>query len=178
MQGERSGNRGRCAQPCRLQYSYRGEKGAWLSPRDVCMRNDLKALADIGVASVKLEGRLKRPEYVAVAAGSYRRGIDTLCPADEDEMDDLKQIFQRGGFMRGYAMGCEDAGVIYPDRVNHGGMPLGRLLSVTGRLAKCRVDRLLNDGDGLQIRGARGEWELIYSGPEVRPGEAATLRLR
>ena len=57
MVGERSGNRGRCAQPCRKEYIYRGRKGAWLSPRDVCLRDDLPALADAGVASVKLEGR-------------------------------------------------------------------------------------------------------------------------
>ena len=178
MQGERSGNRGRCAQPCRLQYTLRGEKGAWLSPRDVCLRNDLDRLAALGVASVKLEGRLKRPEYVAVVAGSYRRGIDTLRPADEAETEGLRQIFQRGGFMRGYAMGCEDAGVICPERVNHGGVALGRLLSVSGRLAKCAADKPLHDGDGLQLRGAKGEWELIYAGPEVPAGGTAVLRLR
>lgn len=72
--------------------------------------------------------------------------------------------------MRGYAMGCEDAGVIYPDRVNHGGVPLGVILNVSGRLAKCRVDQTLHDGDGLQIRGRRGEWELIYSGLQVPAG--------
>src|SRR5699024_7744433 len=72
MLGERSGNRGRCAQPCRLPYTYRGKTAAWLSPRDVCLRDDLPALAGAGVASVKLEGRLERPEYVAVTGASYR----------------------------------------------------------------------------------------------------------
>ena len=76
--GGRSGNRGRCAQPCRMLYTLRGQKGAWLSPRDVCLRDDLAALADAGACSVKLEGRLKRPEYVAVVAASYRRGLNTL----------------------------------------------------------------------------------------------------
>ena len=73
MAGERSGNRGRCAQPCRMEYLYRGRRGAWLSPRDVCLRDDLPALQDAGVASVKLEGRLKRPEYAAVVTAATGR---------------------------------------------------------------------------------------------------------
>ena len=90
MVGERSGNRGRCAQPCRMTYTLDGRTGAWLSPRDVCLRDDLPALAEAGVASVKLEGRLKRPEYVGVVASSYRRGLDgirqgNVRPADERE---------------------------------------------------------------------------------------------
>ena len=62
--GERSGNRGRCGQPCRLPYQYRGIEQAWLSPADLCTLPILKQLADAGAASLKLEGRLKRPEYV------------------------------------------------------------------------------------------------------------------
>ena len=61
MIGGRSGNRGRCAQPCRLPYTYRGETAAWLSPRDVCMRDHLPELVKAGACSIKLEGRLKRP---------------------------------------------------------------------------------------------------------------------
>ena len=91
--------------------------------------------------SVKLEGRLKRPEYVAVTAAAYRRGIDTLergcfCPADEAEMQGLKQIFSRGGFMRGYAMGCEDAGVIFPEAAGHTGPTIGRITRTGGNLAR------------------------------------------
>ncbi|MBE5796785.1 MAG: U32 family peptidase [Clostridiales bacterium] len=183
MIGGRSGNRGRCAQPCRLQYTYRGKTAAWLSPRDVCMRDHLPELAKAGVCSVKLEGRLKRPEYVAAVAGSYRRGIDGLMAgrfekADAQEKDDLLQIFQRGGFMDGYAMGAQDAGVICEDRVNHGGVPVGRIETVSGGMAKLRLTRALHDGDGLQIRSARSDAEMIYSGHDVPAGEAATLRLR
>lgn len=76
MAGDRSGNRGRCAQPCRMTYRYRGMKGAWLSPRDVCTRDDIPALLQAGVASLKIEGRLKRPEYVATVTASYRQAID------------------------------------------------------------------------------------------------------
>ena len=183
MIGGRSGNRGRCAQPCRLQYTYRGKTAAWLSPRDVSMRDYLPELYKAGACSVKLEGRLKRPEYVATIAASYRKGIDEMeandfRPADEMELDGLKQIFSRGGLMNGYAMGCEDAGVIYPDRVNHGGVPIGRIEALAGGMARLRLDRDLNDGDGLQIRAERGDHEMIYAGHDTMAGDIAVLRLR
>ena len=176
--GGRSGNRGRCAQPCRMLYTLRGQKGAWLSPRDVCLRDDLAALADAGACSVKLEGRLKRPEYVAVVAASYRRGLDTLAPATPVERQGLLQIFQRGGFMRGYAMGCEDAAVIDPTRVNHGGVPLGTVLRAYSRFAQIRTDLPLHDGDQLRIVTHAGDYEMLYAGAEVPAGGTARLRLR
>lgn len=183
MIGGRSGNRGRCAQPCRLPYTYRDKTAAWLSPRDVCMRDYLPDLVKAGACSVKLEGRLKRPEYVATIAASYRKGIDLLendafRPADEAEQEGLTQIFSRGGFMNGYAMGAQDAGVIYPDRVNHGGMPIGVIEAIAGGMARVRLDRDLHDGDGLQIRNDRGDHEMIYSGHDTPAGGIAVLRLR
>ena len=183
MLGERSGNRGRCAQPCRMEYSYRGQWGAWLSPRDVCLRDELPELQAAGVASVKLEGRLKRPEYVAVVTKSYRKGLDSLDrgrfeKADETEKEGLLQIFNRGGFMKGYALGCEDAGVIFPGAVNHRGVRIGTLESADGRLARARLDKALRSGDGLALRGGRDETGLVYAGPDVPAGGTALLRLR
>ena len=181
MVGERSGNRGRCAQPCRQTYRYRGREGAWLSPRDVCLRDDLPALRDAGADAIKLEGRLKRPEYVAVTAAAYRRGIDGMDagrfrPADEQEKEGLKQIFSRGGFMRGYAMGCEDAGVIDPAAAGHTGPEIGRVARVNGNMARVQLSAPLKNGDGLGI--GRGGEEMTYSGPDTEAGETATLRLR
>ena len=181
--GGRSGNRGRCAQPCRLLYTYRGQTAAWLSPRDVCMRDDLPTLERAGVASIKLEGRLKRPEYVATIARHYRQAIDDMDAgkfqrADEAEMTDLRQIFSRGGFMRGYAMGAEDAGVIDPARVSHGGVKIGQVAFVAGNMARVQLERALHDGDGLQIRTAQGDAELIYAGHDTDAGQIAVVRLR
>lgn len=181
--GGRSGNRGRCAQPCRLLYTYRGKTAAWLSPRDVCMRDDLPELNKAGVASIKLEGRLKRPEYVATIANSYRNAIDAMDnghfrKADENEITGLRQIFSRGGFMRGYAMGAEDAGVIDPARVSHGGVKIGRVEFAAGNMARVRLERNLDDGDGLQIRTAQGDAELIYAGHDTEAGQIAVVRLR
>ena len=183
MVGERSGNRGRCAQPCRMEYDYRGRRGAWLSPRDVCLRDELPKLQEAGVASVKLEGRLKRPEYVAVVTDSYRKGLDSLeegsfRKTDGKEKEGLLQIFNRGGFMNGYALGCEDAGVIFPWTVNHQGIRVGTVVSADGKLAKARLEKDLGNGDGLALRGARGDTGLVYAGPDVPAGGTAILRLR
>lgn len=184
MVGGRSGNRGRCAQPCRMVYDFRGKKGAWLSPRDVCLRDDLPALADAGAASLKIEGRLKRPEYVAVVTQSYRRAMDaaesgTFLPADETERRALLQIFNRGGFMRGYAFGCEDAGVIWQESVQHQGIEIGRVEAAAGGMARVRLTGALHNGDGLRIVGPDGsEEDMTYSGRVAEAGEIAPVRLR
>ena len=183
MVGERSGNRGRCAQPCRMEYDYRGRRGAWLSPRDVCLRDELPKLQEAGVASVKLEGRLKRPEYVAVVTESYRKGLDGLAAgafekADEKEKEGLLQIFNRGGFMKGYALGSEDAGVIFPGAVNHRGIRIGKVETADGRLAKVKLEKSLRNGDGLALRGEKDETGLVYAGPDTAAGGTAILRIR
>jgi U32 family peptidase len=185
MLGGRSGNRGRCAQPCRLDYTYKGRKGAWLSPRDLCLRNNLPGLWDAGVSAFKIEGRLKRPEYVAVVTRSYRNAIDAMAegrftPAGEEEWDGLKQIFHRGGFTAGYAAGAQDADIINPDGVSHEGVPMGRVAKAYEKngipLCDVTLTRDLHDGDGLQVKD-RGGQEIIYSGPAVSRGGRATLRL-
>ena len=183
MAGERSGNRGRCAQPCRKEYIYRGRRGAWLSPRDVCLRDELPALLDAGAVSVKLEGRAKRPEYTAAVTAEYRKGLDSLAEghfrrADRAGREALEQIFNRGGFMKGYAFGCEDAGVIYPDRVSHCGVEIGRVEQADRRFARVKVTRTLHDGDELEIRSRRGAAGLIYAGKETPEGGTALVRLR
>ena len=183
MAGGRSGNRGRCAQPCRKTYLWDGQSGAWLSPRDICLRNELNRLAEAGVTAVKIEGRLKRPEYVSVVTASYRAALDAIArgafrPADESEMDGLLQAFHRGGFMKGYAGGSEDAAVIAPERAGSGGVRLGAIGRSGRGMAWFSPERTLHDGDGLQLRTKRGDEELIYAGPEVPAGGTAALRLR
>ena len=183
MVGERSGNRGRCAQPCRKRYRFDGAEGAWLSPRDLCLRDRIPELAEAGAESLKIEGRLKRPEYVYTVTESYRRGADSLAAgrfrkAGGEEKESLRQIFDRGGFMEGYAFGAEDAGVIQPRSVNHQGIRVGRIESCRGNLARVRAEWEIRDGDGLRIRRGNREAELTYSGKDTPAGEIATLRLR
>ena len=183
MIGGRSGNRGRCAQPCRLPYTYQGKTGSWLSPRDLCARDEIAQLAQAGVYSFKIEGRLKRPEYVSIVTSAYRRALDGVLegrftPSSREEKEQLTQIFSRGGFTDGYAGGSQDAGVVYPDRVTPEGLKLGTVTKTYRKggalLADVDLDRPLHDGDGLEI----GRQELRYSGPETAAGKTAVLRLR
>ena len=103
--GGRSGNRGRCAQPCRQSYGY----GRWqnqypLSLKDNCLIHHLQELKSMGVASLKLEGRMKRPEYVAAVTGVYREALDTGKVTNK-MMDTLLRAFNRQGFTDGYYTG-------------------------------------------------------------------------
>ena len=103
--GGRSGNRGRCAQPCRQSYGYgRWENKHPLSLKDNCLLPYLKELENMGVASIKLEGRMKRPEYVATVTNVYRRVLDGE-PISEEMLCALSAAFSRQGFTDGYYAG-------------------------------------------------------------------------
>ena len=102
--GQRSGNRGACAQPCRLPYGVNGPcKNQFpLSLKDANLSAYLQELGDMGVACLKLEGRMKRPEYVAVITSIYRRLIDEKRGPTAAESQALEQAFSRSGFTDGY----------------------------------------------------------------------------
>ena len=104
--GRRSGNRGQCAQPCRLPYGYgRFESTRYpLSLKDNCLAGELDELRRMGVASIKIEGRMKRPEYVAIVTRAYRTVLNggKLTPAD---LQELETAFSRQGFTDGYFKG-------------------------------------------------------------------------
>ena len=103
--GGRSGNRGRCAQPCRQSYGYgRYQNKHPLSLKDNCLVQYLSDLEEMGVASLKLEGRMKRPEYVAAVTAVYRQAIDSG-NVNRQMMDTLHTAFNRQGFTDGYYTG-------------------------------------------------------------------------
>ena len=103
--GRRSGNRGQCAQPCRLPYGYRRfEEKYPLSLKDNCLLPYLRELEQMGVASLKIEGRMKRPEYVAVATRIYRAALDGQTVTKSD-MEQLQSAFSRQGFTDRYYLG-------------------------------------------------------------------------
>ena len=104
--GGRSGNRGQCAQPCRLPYGFSGKADGYpLSLRDASLASHLRALRECGVASLKLEGRMKRPEYVAAVTGIYARLLrEDRAPTRQEEKD-LAAAFSRDGFTDGYYRG-------------------------------------------------------------------------
>lgn len=108
--GGRSGNRGRCAQPCRLPYELtekgkRVGQGYILSPKDMSLVNELGTLKRIGVKSLKIEGRLKRAEYVSAVVGVYRKYLDNPKKATEQDIQELTDAFSRTGFTDGYFKG-------------------------------------------------------------------------
>lgn len=178
--GNRSGNRGRCAQPCRMKYSIDGvTSGYLLSPRDLCMIRRIPELLKAGVTSLKIEGRLKRPEYVAVVTKAYREAIDAALSGKKYAPDEnsLLQIFNRGGFTEGYLAGKSDADIIYPLKPNHEGTFLGETLSCKNGFARVRLCKPLTNGDGLQFR-LGSEQDVIYSGKNAESGETALIRVR
>ena len=105
--GERSGNRGACAQPCRLPYGVDGpcRGGHPLSLKDANLSAYLAEIEEMGVDCLKLEGRMKRPEYVAVITGIYRRLLDEKRRPTAEEARQLEQAFSRSGFTDGYWLG-------------------------------------------------------------------------
>ena len=120
--GGRSGNRGRCAQPCRQPYGHgRWQNNYPLSLKDNCLVHYLKDLEEMGVASLKLEGRMKRPEYVAAVTGVYRRALNGQS-VDRNMMETLYTAFNRQGFTDGYytgRIGEEMFGVREDTRTDH-----------------------------------------------------------
>lgn len=104
MLGGRSGNRGMCAQTCRLPFSAPGGTGHDLSLRDLSMITRMDELRQAGVCSAKIEGRMKRPEYVAAATAACRQSADGL-PPDPFLLSDLESVFSRSGFTSGYPDG-------------------------------------------------------------------------
>ncbi|MBR3502935.1 MAG: U32 family peptidase [Clostridia bacterium] len=184
--GGRSGNRGQCAQPCRLPYRLEGAvkaEGFLLSPKDLWTLDCLSDLAEAGVRSLKIEGRLKRPEYVAVVTRAYREALDLLetygeYEPEEETREALRQIFNRGGFTRGYGPGLIDQELMSHQKPNHAGSPVGRLVA-PGKIALTRdvaaADALaFRGGNGaeypMRLEGAAGETVRARTPAGARPG--------
>lgn len=164
MIGGRSGNRGQCAQPCRLPYALIGDGGGLLSPeaageyllspKDLCTIDLLPQLIEAGISSFKLEGRMKRPEYVAIVVDTYRQAIDRYLasPADysvqADAVRDLAQSFNRG-FTHAYLLNHEGAAMMSDRRPNNRGVYIGRISGYDGKnsLAMIRLEADLAVGD-------------------------------
>ncbi len=183
MIGGRSGNRGRCAQPCRMQYTYKNQTKAWLSPADLMTRDILDNSLLEYTNSLKVEGRLKRPEYVYTITKAYDDALKdyfdhTFVPLDTVQKEALIQIFSRGGFTKGYMDNAQDKDVMYPDSVTPLGLLMGEVFYAYKKgdiyLADMYLTRDLHNLDGLKVDNQ----SVIYSGLDVKKGEIATLRLR
>lgn len=200
--GGRSGNRGRCAQPCRLPYALVDESGAdllagadagayLLSPRDLNTLEVLPQLIEAGVASFKIEGRMKRPEYVAVVTDVYRRAIDAhlsgQTPPGAEDRRDLAQIFNRD-FTTAYLEKRQGRNMMSDRRPNNRGLLAGRVTRFDAQrgLAAVKLAQPLAKGDVLDFwvkvggRVNATVAELFVHGKSVEqaaPGEEVSLRI-
>ncbi len=164
MLGGRSGNRGRCAQTCRLPYTlYQGydkiEQGHLLSPKDMQTITILPQIIESGVASLKIEGRMKNPEYVAGVTQIYRKYLDLYANSPENyEVDtkDLKilmQLFNRGGFTEGYYQTNAGRDMMSIERPKTWGLKTGFVDSYNEKAGRVtiRTREPLVPGDGIEI---------------------------
>ncbi|VVB85164.1 Peptidase family U32 [uncultured archaeon] len=163
MIGGRSGNRGYCAQPCRKKYRINGAEGYLLSPRDLNMSEHIPGLVKAGIDSFKIEGRMKRPEYVAGVVGIYRKLIERYFEEPEgfqvtaNEKHTLLQLFNRG-FTIGYFFrnpGSELMSWKYPHNI---GTEIGTVAGYDNRkkLLSLNLKAWLRVGDGIGIGGGDG----------------------
>ena len=135
MVGGRSGNRGKCAQPCRLPFTLlennkKINSGHLLSTRDLCGLDFIPSFLQAGVNSLKIEGRMKSPEYVATVTRIYRKYIDlansdTPFKVEEKDRKDLMQVFNRGMSSSGHLYAEPNKNLVFKDKPNHMGLPLG-----------------------------------------------------
>lgn len=174
--GLRSGNRGKCAQPCRKPYELAGKKAYWLSTADLCTIEHLGMLLEAGVSSLKIEGRMKRPEYVCVVVQQYRKALTCLQEGahldGEKALWELKKIYNRGGFTQGYLLG--DGDVTYPRSQNHTGVWIGTVSKVKGDgKGLIKTSHSLEKGDGIQIHRSGKQKEQRSSKESGAPKELA-----
>lgn len=150
--GERSGNRGRCAQPCRLDFKSHG-RGYALSLKDLTLTDRLRELEALGVASFKIEGRLKRPEYVAAAVTACRQSLAGEVP----DLETLQSVFSRSGFTDGYYTARRDL-TMFGTRTREDAAAAAAVLGKLSALTRNEVGRLPVD--------------MVLT---MAPGESATL---
>ncbi len=164
--GGRSGNRGRCAQPCRKLYTGNGYQEYALSLKDMCMLGDLDKLIDAGIDSFKIEGRMKKPEYVAAATYAYKEVRDAyLCGEDigktaEQYHNMLLDIYNRGGFSKGYYFMKNGKELLANKRPNHQGVLIGTVVSINKPNILVKLVNDVNIQDIIEIRTGAKNIEL------------------
>jgi len=200
--GGRSGNRGRCAQPCRKPYELvTGERDEYgrlinirtlplaehflLSPKDLCTYRNLPELVNSPVASLKIEGRMKSPEYVAIVVSIYRRALDAIATGDwepdESDWSDLLLAFNRG-FTGGYLFNCYHAALMGRERPDNRGLCIGSVTRWDDRARRvsvqCDIPVAPHSGDGLLFSypdHVDADWGFSLNNEPVRRKECITF---
>ena len=176
--GGRSGNRGQCAQPCRLLYQTPEAKKPQylLSLKDICTLELIPEMIESGIYSFKIEGRMKKPEYAAAVAFQYRKYADLYlkyyeeCPAEEDpaayamkkyhvreeDRQMLLDLYNRGGFHTGYYHTQNGREMVSLNRPNHAGVPAVKVLAKKGRTVTAKAMTDLSPQDIIELPMRRG----------------------
>lgn len=193
MIGGRSGNRGRCAQPCRKLYTSEstGKSSYLLSPKDLCTLEMIPDLIEAGIDSFKIEGRMKKPEYTAYISWLYRKYADRYFaygrkeyeayfqkhPQElEDDLRGMKDLYNRGGFTKGYFISHNGRHMMSTERPNHEGVLTGSIRSVKGNTAEVLWKQKISPQDILEIRD-RGKKVYEYtSGTAQDSGDRSRIR--
>ncbi len=142
-----SGNRGKCLQLCRKKYFKGNDSGYFLSAKDICLVDKVAVLRDAGVDSLKIEGRMRTPEYVAETVSVYRKAIDGV--STESDLDRLKRVFNRGDYCKAYLLSPTE-NVIYSKVQNNIGVEAGTVAWVNAGKAKINANIELCAGDGVK----------------------------
>ena len=173
MVGGRSGNRGKCAQPCRLPFSLIDEKsskldsGYLLSTRDLCGLDFIPNLINAGVTSLKIEGRMKSPEYVATVTRIYRKYIDLAYSNEPYVVEDsdrklLALAFNRGGFSNGHLSKDYNKNLVFKEKQNNCGLFLGTIEKYNAKkgLMTFKCAESLHIGDSIATQNEQGSYKI------------------
>lgn len=192
--GGRSGNRGMCAGTCRLPFdvldnnNHKLNKNNYpLSTKDLYTLNNIDKLIESGIDSFKIEGRMKRAEYVYLVVSMYRKAIDSYIETgkvniNEKDIKELKKVFNRN-FTNGFLFNEDNNKITNDYRPNHLGVPLGKVIYVSKNLIKIKLDDEINIGDG--IRFVDNDYGFIVTNifvnnnkvKEAKKGDIITLRV-
>ena len=194
MIGGRSGNRGTCAQPCRLPYTLLDnenrelDNGYLLSTRDLCGLEYIPFLINAGVKCLKIEGRMKNPEYVAIVTRIYRKYIDLANSnqkyiIDENDKKELMQAFNRGNFSTGHLDSKPNKDLIFKKKQNNMGLYLGTVEHFNSNkgLIKLQLKENLSIGDKVSLEFEDGTYtisELMKNTSNIKSassGETVTI---
>lgn len=152
FKGGRSGNRGTCAQPCRQKYKVDGIKDEdyYISPSDLCLFKNLKEIADLNISCIKIEGRMRSLEYLAIVVSNYRKALNKLKSGKESESEELSLVFNRG-FSEGKFKNKSKRSL----RAGHVGLKIGKVIESKKNMLAIRiydsVKTMPEKGDGLLI---------------------------
>lgn len=188
MIGDRSGNRGRCAQPCRQPYELIDKitnqkiediDGFLLSTKDLCTLGILPDIVNSGLKSLKIEGRMKSPEYVATVTRIYRKYLDFISlgrkyTVSDSDYEDLKLVYNRGGFTKGFIGGESGADLMSQEFASHNGIIAGKVIDFDEKqkLVTLELATRLGHGDVIKIKpndeGCTTVTKIILDGEKIK----------